>query len=274
MTADLTAASLIEDMTRLVSKAAGEIMRIREGAPLMPRLKDDRSPVTQADEVSETVLLDGLRRLLPGIPVISEESASRRAAAPGATFLLVDPLDGTREFIAGRDEFTINVAIIQDNRALTGILVAPGQGKAWRGAVGHGAQEISLPPGADPRGAVPRHIHARRLANPPVVLVSRSHPDPQTQALLSRWPGAETKACGSAVKFALLAEGMADIYPRLSPTSEWDIAAGDAILTAAGGIVCDRNGEPISYDGGAGSGLRVPAFIAWGDASAAGTMQD
>jgi 3'(2'), 5'-bisphosphate nucleotidase len=267
VTADLTAASLIEDMTRLVSKAAAEIMRIR-ATPLTPRLKDDCSPVTQADEASEAVLLDGLARLLPGIPVISEEAASQRVAASVPTFLLVDPLDGTREFIAGRDEFTINVAIIHDNRALTGILAAPAQAKAWQGAIGHGARGMSLPAGADPRSAVPRHIHARPFANPPVVLVSRSHPDPQTQALLSRWPRAQTKPCGSALKFALLAEGTADIYPRLSPTSEWDIAAGDAILTAAGGIVSDRNGQPISYNGGAASGFRVPAFIAWGDASA------
>lgn len=270
VTQDLTAASLIAEITLLMSRAAAEIMRIR-AVPMTSRLKDDQSPVTPADEASEAIILDGLSRLLSGIPLISEEAVAKGGggtATANDAFLLVDPLDGTREFIAGRDEFTINVAIVHAGRAMTGLLAAPARGKIWRGTIGRGAEALPLAAGADPRAATPRSVAVRPFATPPVALMSRSHPDPQTQAFLNTSPNAERRICGSALKFAMLAEGAADLYPRLSPTSEWDIAAGDAILTAAGGAVLGPDGQPLLYGRG-DCGFRVPAFIAWGDPKAA-----
>lgn len=267
---DLTAPALIDGLTLVVSQAAAEILRIA-GGTLAARQKSDASPVTDADEASEEILCAGIAKLMPGIEIVSEEKVARGVPCePEETFLLVDPLDGTREIIAGRDEYTINVAIIRGGRPVAGLLAAPARSLIWRGAAGHFAERLHLRPGDHPENARERKAIRTRLpgsSDDPVVLVSRSHLDPATEQFLSRWPRVRKEACGSALKFGLLAQGDADVYPRLAPTSEWDIAAGDAILTAAGGIVTTPEGKPVIYGLHKGD-YRIPAFVAWGDAAA------
>jgi 3'(2'), 5'-bisphosphate nucleotidase len=266
---DLGSERLLGELTTIVSAAAAAILAARTGA-LDIRTKADRSQVCAADHASEAVILEGLGRVLPRTIVVSEEAACR--AAPEslpATFVLVDPLDGTREFLAGRDEFTINVAIVADGRPRLGIVAAPAQGLLWRGVEGHGAERLHLSAGA-PAGAAAERVPIRARPAPAaglVAAVSRSHLDAATEDFLARLPVAERIACGSAVKFCLLAEGTADVYPRLSNTCEWDVAAGHALLAAAGGSLRAPDGKPLRY-GRIAESFRVPAFIAWGDPSA------
>ena len=265
---------LLDELTTIVSAAAAAILAVRAGS-LAPRTKSDRTPVTAADEAAEAVILEALARLLPGMCIVSEEAAGR--ACPDRlpdSFVLVDPLDGTRELVAGRDEFTINIAIVRGGYPRLGIVAAPAQGLLWRGIEGRGAERLSLSPGAPASAAQARSaIRTRRAPDTGLVAaVSRSHLDPRTEALLARLPVAGRHACGSAVKFCQLAEGSADVYPRLSPTCEWDVAAGHAVLAAAGGLVTTAAGAPLSY-GRVAESFRVPAFIAWGDPSAAARLR-
>ena len=258
--------ALLDQLTTLVSQASAAILAAGRSG-LAPRAKADHSPVTVADEAAEAVLLAGLARLLPGTPAVSEEAVGR--AAPirlDGSFVLVDPLDGTRELIAGRDEFTVNVAIVTAGRPVLGIVAAPALGLLWRGADNFGAERMRLAPGAPASAAAERvPIHTRRSPGTGLVAaVSRSHLDGETEALLARLPVVERLACGSAIKFGRLAEGSADVYPRLSQTCEWDVAAGHAVLTAAGGAVTKPDGTPLSY-GRIADRFRVPAFIAWAD---------
>lgn len=257
---------ILDDLTLLVARAADAILAVSP-SQLDARLKSDRSPVTAADEASDAVIAEGLARLMPGIPVVSEERIER-AAPPGLgdMFVLVDPLDGTKELLAGRDEFTINVAVVIRGRPALGIVAAPALGLLWRGLVGGGAARMRLPLAGRPCEGRP--IATRR--RPPqglVATVSRSHLDVATEAFLGRLPVAARAACGSALKLCRVAEGSADVYPRLSPTCEWDICAGHAVLAAAGGTVVDPAGEPLHY-GNAAGGFRIPAFVAWGDPDA------
>jgi 3'(2'), 5'-bisphosphate nucleotidase len=253
--------ALIGELTAIGTRAAAAILDMSRQAGL--RSKADGSPVTAADEAAEAVICDGLRRLAPAVPIISEEQAeSARPEIPNGergSYFLVDPLDGTREFIAGRDEYTVNIALITNGEPVLGIICAPAQGLTWRGIVGSGAERLSLAGnGAD---RIP--IHTRpRPTNAPVVMLSRSHLDARTQAFLDGVPGARRVQCGSSVKFCRLAEGSADLYPRLAPTHDWDIAAGHAILRAAGGRMTAPDGTPVSYGS---PNLLVPAFIASGD---------
>jgi 3'(2'), 5'-bisphosphate nucleotidase len=271
-TQDGTAADdrLLEELTTIVSGAAAAILATRSGS-LDTRTKADLTPVTACDHAAEAVILEGVARLLPGMCIVSEEAASR--ALPQHipdSFILVDPLDGTRELIAGRDEFTINVAIVAGGRPRLGIVAAPAQALLWRGIEGHGAERLRLSPGAPASAAQARS--PIRTRSPPrsglVAAVSRSHLDPNTEAYLARLPIGERRTCGSAVKFCQVAEGSADVYARLSTTCEWDVAAGHAVLAAAGGMVNTPEGPPLSY-GRVTENFRVPAFIAWGDPDAA-----
>lgn len=261
---------LLDELTTIVSAAAAAI--VAECArSLDARIKPDRTPVTAADEVAEAVILDALGGLLPGVCVVSEEATGR--ACPDRlpdSFVLVDPLDGTREVIAGRNEYTINIAIVRGGRPRLGIVAAPAQGLLWRGIEGRGAERLRLSPGAPASAAQARSAIRTRPAPDTglVAAVSRSHLDPRTEALLARLPIADRYACGSAVKFCQVAEGSADVYPRLSPTCEWDVAAGHAVLAAAGGLVTTPEGAPLSY-GRVAEQFRIPAFVAWGDPSAA-----
>jgi 3'(2'), 5'-bisphosphate nucleotidase len=253
-------ARLLDELTTIAARAGAEILKIRNRA-FVTHQKADATPVTDADHAAEGIILDGLSRLLPGIPVVSEEDHARRPATRAAgIFVLVDPLDGTREFIAGRDEFTVNIALVENGTPHVGIVAAPARASLWRGSTGQGAQKLRMT--ADGHASDPVAIAARRLDTPRVILMSRSHPDPATEAFARRWPGIEATAIGSSMKFGLLAEGAADVYPRLAPVREWDAAAGHALLVAAGGAVATPEGDPLEY-GRAGSDFIVPGFVAW-----------
>jgi 3'(2'), 5'-bisphosphate nucleotidase len=231
--------------------------------------KGDGSPVTLADQRAEAIVCDRLARAVPPMPVVAEESTA--AGAPvttGERFLLVDPLDGTKEFIARNGEFTINVALVEKGKPIAGAVYAPARGRLWFG--GDQAFVCEAAVGASlPERHMWRPIHARRAPGALVVMASRSHGDSQTEAFLQRLPIAERQSRGSSLKFCVIAEGLADVYPRFGPTMEWDTAAGDAVLRAAGGVVLDHSGAPLAY-GKTASGLRNGAFVAWGDETAAG----
>jgi len=261
--------SLLDRLSSIASQAAAAILAVSDAAGTR-RDKADHSPMTAADEASEVVILDRLRQLMPDVPVVSEEAIGRGVAVTtGERFFLVDPLDGTREFIAGLDEYTVNIALVQDGVPIMGVIAAPAKGLLWRGATGLGAERLTLAPG-DPPQAAREHIAVHSRATPKGalrVLTSRSHPDAATDDYVSRLRSAEIVRCGSSLKFCLLAEGAADLYPRLESISQWDIAAGHALLVAAGGAVAALNGEALRYGGG--GSYRVSGFIAWGDRSAA-----
>jgi 3'(2'), 5'-bisphosphate nucleotidase len=261
-------ARVADELATLISSAAAAVMAARKSA-LGIRAKADRSPVTQADEVAEAVLLEGLERLLPGLAIVSEERfATRPLAELGDCMVLVDPVDGTRELIEGRDEFTINVAIVVEGRPVLGLISAPALGVIWRGIEGGGAERLQLTPGAPVRDAERRAIKPRALPQEQLVAaVSRSHLDARTTAFLASLPKVERLVSGSAIKLCRVAEGAVDVYPRLAPTREWDIAAGHAIVAAAGGIVIRPDGSPLTY-GRLEQDFLIPAFIAWGDPSA------
>ena len=263
------AAGLVDALTRIVARACAVI---RDFAPetVGRQLKADQSPVTAADEASEAAILEGLAKLMPGVPVVSEEKSGREAApALGGSFLMVDPLDGTKEFLAGRDEFTVNLAIVTGRTPIAGIIAAPTRGLLWRGTVGRGAERLRLlAEGADSAQA----IRTRGWpAQGGVVVVSRSHLDPATEALVARLGPVSRVPSGSAIKFCQVAEGAADVYPRLATTCEWDVAAGHALIAAAGGTVTDAQGAALTF-GHADKNFRIPAFIAWGDPEKAASL--
>ncbi|WP_342240812.1 3'(2'),5'-bisphosphate nucleotidase CysQ family protein [Inquilinus sp. OTU3971] len=260
---------LLEELTGIASRAAAAIRAV-DASHAEWRIKADRSPVTAADEAAQEVILADLSSLLPGVPVVAEEDADERSVRPGADLVLVDPLDGTREFLAGRDEFTVNIGIIIDHAPAMGVIAAPALSRIWRGIVGRGAERLRLSPGARPSQA--SDLISIRARKPPadgiVAMVSRSHLDERTVAFLASLPACRQIALGSSLKFCRIAEGRADLYPRLAPTSEWDIAAGHAILAAAGGVVTTPIGNPLTY-ASSPDGFTVPGFLAWGDPAAA-----
>ena len=268
--APLVEPGLVAALTGVVARAAAAVLAVGR-ADLATRTKSDQSPVTAADTAAEAVVLDGLAQVLPGVVVVSEEMAGDMPAPPhgfASTFLLVDPLDGTRELLAGRDEYTVNVALVVDGVPVLGVVAAPARGLIWRGAKGRGAERLRITPSGEiTEGVTP--IRSRPWpAREPVAVVSRSHLDPATLELLERLPELRRSACGSALKFCQLAEGAADLYPRLAPTSEWDVAAGNALLVAAGGLIVTPAGTPLTH-GRAEQAFRIPAFIAVGDPAVA-----
>jgi 3'(2'), 5'-bisphosphate nucleotidase len=261
---------LLDELSSVVSAAAAAILAARRH-PLEAHIKPDQSPVCAADHAAEAVILDAISRLLPGVPVVSEEATARSPVpnAPSGTFVLVDPLDGTRELLAGRDEFTVNLAVMDGAAPWLGIVAAPAAGVLWRGIVGRGAERLILPAGAFASAATSRaHIHTRKCPHSGLIAaVSRSHLDSRTLAFLTRLPLAQRLPSGSAVKFCQIAQGNADVYPRLSTTCEWDVAAGHAVLAAAGGVVTTPEGGALRYGRG-DKEFRVAGFIAWGDPAA------
>jgi 3'(2'), 5'-bisphosphate nucleotidase len=230
--------------------------------------KTDGSPVTEADLAADRIIGDGLARLAPNLAALSEERVGLATPPYKASFFLVDPLDGTKEFVAGRNEFTVNIALVTEGTPLLGIVAAPALGVIWRGIVGRGAERLTLRDGAAPRVEPIRTRPLQPRGKPWTVAVSRSHGDARTEAFIADRPGAVRSVLGSAVKFGRVAEGEVDIYPRLSPTCEWDVAAGHAVITAAGGRVTDSRGHAVKFGWGAKDFI-VPEFIAWGDPSAA-----
>jgi 3'(2'), 5'-bisphosphate nucleotidase len=220
------------------------------------RAKADASPVTVADEAAEALILEGLAELTPEIPVVAEETvaAGHVPELGDGRFWLVDPLDGTKEFLSRNGEFTVNIALIEGREPVLGAVFAPALGKVWWGARGAGAM-LRDAAGERPIAARPRP------ASGIVAVASRSHSDPQTEAFLDQMGVAERISAGSSLKFCLVAEGRADVYPRFGPTMEWDTAAGHAVLRAAGGQVTTRDGAPFTYRK---PGFRNPEFIARG----------
>src|SRR5215470_9664297 len=213
--------ALIDALTGIVSRAAAAILEARAGK-LATRQKADRSPVTAADEASEAVILEGLARTLPGVPVVSEE-AGAAAGLTSDTYFLVDPLDGTRELVAGRDEFCVNIALVLAGRARLGLIGSPALGMIWRTGT-QGAERLTLAPGAEPESATELgKIRTRPWPQTgAIAAISRSHLDARTQAFLERLPPTKRMASGSALKLCRVAEGKADVYPRLSPVCQWD----------------------------------------------------
>jgi 3'(2'), 5'-bisphosphate nucleotidase len=255
----------MEPLTDLVIRAGTAILAVNRGAMRIDG-KIDGSPVTEADLAADRIIAEGLARLAPQFPSLSEERVHLVKPPYDGSFFLIDPLDGTKEFVAGRNEFTVNLALVSNGTPLLGIIGAPALGLIWRGLVGRGAERLKT---TDSSVASP--IHTRPLPKPDepwIAAVSRSHLDSRTEAFIAARPGAVRQVLGSAVKLARVAEGCADIYPRLAPTSEWDIAAGHALVTAAGGKITDAQGCALQF-GKRRESFIVPEFIAWGDPSAA-----
>ena len=263
-----TAVALMEPLTDLVVRAGEAILAVSRVAMKVDG-KTDGSPVTEADLAADRIIGEGLARLVPDVPVLSEERAHLARSSFSGSFFLIDPLDGTKEFISGRSEFTVNLALVVDGTPLLGIIGAPALGVIWRGLVGRGAERLTTD-AASGRAAKPIRTRVTpQRGHPWVVAVSRSHGDTRTEAFIESRPGAVRQMLGSAVKFGRVAEGEADIYPRLAPTCEWDVAAGHAVVTAAGGRVTDSRGSALRFGTGAKDFI-VPEFIAWGDPKAAG----
>jgi 3'(2'),5'-bisphosphate nucleotidase len=230
--------------------------------------KADGSPVTIADQRAEAIICECLSQIRPQVPVVAEEMTAEGGAITIAErFLLVDPLDGTKEFISRNGEFTINVALVRGGQPIAGAVYAPALSRLWVG--GDHAFVCDAPvDGNLPERTAWRTICARPAPGALVAMASRSHRDPQTEAFLTRVPVSERRSSGSSLKFCLIAEGGADVYPRFGPTMEWDTAAGHAVLRASGGVVLNSDGTPLSY-GKISEGLRNGAFVAWGDPTAA-----
>jgi 3'(2'), 5'-bisphosphate nucleotidase len=261
------AAALMEPLTDLVIQAGAAILAVNRHAMKVDG-KTDGSPVTEADLAADRIIGEGLARLVPEIPTLSEECIPPGKPPYEDSFFLIDPLDGTKEFVAGRAEFTVNLALVTNGMPILGIIGAPALGLIWRGLIGRGAERLTIS-AASVRMAEP--IHTRRIparGTPWIVAVSRSHGDSRTEAFIDSRPGAIRQELGSAVKFGRVAEGGVDIYPRLAPTSEWDIAAGHAIVTAAGGKITGAKGSDLHFGRGREDFI-VPEFIAWGDPAAA-----
>jgi 3'(2'), 5'-bisphosphate nucleotidase len=256
---------LLDELASIISRAGAAILREAAGG-LAHRDKPDGSPVTAADEASQAVILEGLGRLLPGVPVISEE-APRSADALGNRFLLVDPLDGTHELLAGETEYAVNIALIDNGQPVAGVIAAPALGTIWMGIAGLGAELLTLAPGEPAASARTRNA-IRSRARPQqgaVALISRFHRDTATDAYLDRIPQVQRTVCGSSIKFCRIAEGSADLYARMTSLSEWDAAAGHALVIAAGGTMTALDGAALPYGR---ASFRLPPFIASGDRAA------
>jgi len=252
-------AALAADVARLAEQAAAAILKVYDSEFAVEH-KDDRSPLTAADLASHHVLVEGLAALTPEIPVLSEESAGVAWSARSAwsRYWLVDPLDGTREFVKRNGEFTVNVALIEDHRPVLGVVQVPVTGElaaAWRG----GGTWIGKP------GEKARRVATRRRTTPLIVAGSRSHASAREEELLARLGHCAKLPLGSSLKFLRIASAEADLYIRLGPTSEWDTAAGQCVLEEAGGAVLDMQGEPLRYN--TRPTLINPDFVAIGDPS-------
>src|SRR5580692_5932623 len=260
------AATLMEPLTDLVILAGAAILAVSRHTMTIDG-KTDGSPVTEADLAADRIIRDGLARLVPEVPTLSEECVPLAKPPYDGSFFLIDPLDGTKEFVAGRSEFTVNLALVTGGTPLLGIIGAPALGLIWRGLVGRGAERLTT--NTSIRTAEPIHTRSTpKPGDPWIVAVSRSHGDAKTEAFIEGRPGAIRQVLGSAVKFGRVAEGGADIYPRLAPTCEWDVAAGHAIVTAAGGKITGANAADLHFGRGREDFI-VPEFIAWGDPAAA-----
>lgn len=255
---------MLEQIRQIAIAAGVEAMRFY-GQPFTVDYKADDSPLTAADQAAHRLICQRLRALTPGIPILSEESdpseiAHRRS---WTRFWLVDPLDGTKEFIKQTGEFTVNIALIVDGRSELGVIHAPATGLTYVAEKNTGAFRQT-------GDAPPTPIHARLspvrkpddAASPLIIVASRDHAGPLVARLFERYPEATTKSMGSSLKFCLLADGAADLYLRDVPTMEWDTAAAQCILETSGGQICDLEGKVLTYNK---ESLRNPSIVAVGD---------
>lgn len=247
--------ALLEALVPVI-RAAGDVILDIYRTDFEVRGKDDNSPVTEADERAEALILPALATLLPGVPVVAEEAvAAGHIPEVSDRFWLVDPLDGTKEFISRNGEFTVNIALIEKGRPVLGLVLAPAMDRLFGGAEDLGAW-------------IEEHGTRRAISvrNPPAegvtVVASRSHGDASAlDAFLAPYKVAALRGAGSSLKICLIAAGEADLYPRLGRTMEWDIAAGHAVLSAAGGTLTTLDGSPLNYGK---PGFDNPHFVAKG----------
>ncbi|HEY1244009.1 MAG TPA: 3'(2'),5'-bisphosphate nucleotidase CysQ [Hyphomicrobiaceae bacterium] len=251
-----------------VALAAARVQMAYFAAGVVATRKADNSPVTVADQDSEAIILEGLARIAPGVAVVSEEAAAAgHLPAVGATFFLVDPLDGTRPFLRREPCFTINVALIEDGSPVFGLVYAPALDDFYLTTGPAQASAARLAPASEARSLAACALEPLRTRVPDPnalsALVSQTHMDRATQRFLDRYPVLERRAVSSSLKFGLMARGEADLYPRAGPTCEWDTAAGHAVLAAAGGTVTALDGGPLRYGK---PRFRNAGFVAWGRA--------
>ncbi|MEM6678157.1 MAG: 3'(2'),5'-bisphosphate nucleotidase CysQ [Pseudomonadota bacterium] len=250
------------EIRRLALEAGRAIMAVYEREDFEVAEKEDASPVTEADLAADAIIHAGLAAAFPEIPVVTEERVETHGDAPDR-FFIVDPLDGTKEFVKRRGDFTVNIALVEQGRPVMGVVLAPARGRLFRtNAAGGALQEETdalVHPVADSEVSIAvRDADPERLS----VVASKSHNNPETEAVIARFHVAETRNAGSSLKFCLVAAGEADLYPRLGPTMEWDTAAGHAVLRAAGGEVRDlKHLRPLAYGK---AGWKNPHFIAYG----------
>ena len=243
-----------------IARVTGEaIMEIYQKTDFKVSEKGDKTPVTDADYRAHNVIKTRLGQLEPGYPLLSEESTAITFSERRmwSTYWLVDPLDGTREFIKKNGEFSVNIALVHQHEAILGVVYAPVKQVAYAAGRGLGCWCYT-------KNQPPKAMCVRAVSQPPVIAVSRSHCNPKLRALLGRVGAHETMQMGSALKFCLLAEAKADCYPRLSPSSEWDTAAGQCVLEEAGGCLLDGQGSRVRYN--TKESLLNPHFFAFGGA--------
>lgn len=250
--------SVVTTIRKLALEAGAEIMRVYESPDFEVKSKSDASPVTEADERADALIARGLAAAFPEIPAVTEEqAASHEIKAP--VFFLVDPLDGTKEFVQRRGDFTVNIALIENGVPTRGVVYAPAKGRLFfTDATGQSQEE------AGPFGDAPGQLSPLTVGTPDpaalVVVASKSHRDQATDDYIAKYQVADFRSAGSSMKFCLVAAGEADLYPRLGRTMEWDTAAGQAVLLGAGGqVVRFDDHTPLAYGK---SGFENPFFIA------------
>lgn len=247
---------LLTKLRAIACLAGSAVMAVCVDGQAGATLKDDKSPVTQADLSAHRVLDKQLQPLLPDCPVVSEEAESSYAhRCQSRRFWLIDPLDGTKEFISGNGEFTVNIALVEEGRSVLGVVYAPAIDSLYWGGPGFGAWRCIG------NASVAIRVSERNDGSVCRVVASRSHLNAATQELIDRLGPVQLVQAGSSLKFCRIAEGGADVYPRLAPTCEWDTAAAQAVLEGAGGVVLDLQGQPLRY--GKPSVLN-PSFVAAG----------
>ncbi|PPK51388.1 3'(2'),5'-bisphosphate nucleotidase CysQ [Marinobacter persicus] len=233
--------SLLPDVIRIADEASEKVLHIYQ-SEFKVHFKEDNSPITAADLAANDIIVQGLRRVARDIPIVSEESAEApwEERKHWRRFWLVDPIDGTKDFTQRTGEFTINIAMIEDGEPVMGVVIAPALKEAYWGVKGEGAYKRD-------RTGKARHIRVAELRDSLRVVASKNHLNEDTRAFIAKLGSHETVQAGSSLKFCRIAEGHADIYPRMGPTCEWDTAAAHAVLAAAGGKVQTLEGEPLKY---------------------------
>jgi 3'(2'), 5'-bisphosphate nucleotidase len=256
--------SLVEALIPAALAAGRAILDVRRRGHAVER-KSDFSPVTEADRLAEAIILEAIAKHAPDIPVVAEEAVDAgRIPKVGRAFFLVDPLDGTKEFINGNDDFTVNIGLVRDTAPVLGIVYAPATGTLYFGVAGAGAWKA---PVSNDKPAARVAIHVRPPPPEIRVVASRSHRTPETDAYIRKFEVEGLVAAGSSLKFCLVAAGEADLYPRMGTTMQWDTAAGDAVVRAAGGSVVTMDGSPLAYGPSEADGavaFRNPWFIVTG----------